>query len=295
MQAQKMAKMAKNRAFILSYGRPERVRTWDLFSLCAPDLELWVVVGDDEPYLERYRERFGERLIVFNKASAKKALNIDLMGCFDWRVPVFARCAVNEIARSRGWKDYLLMDDDYKGADFLLPDGRRVFVKGSKSPVERALLAKAIDLSFELLRALRGRVGGVCWSQCGDVFDTKRAVVEWRHKCMNMIFANTDYPILWRGGMNEDVNASINPQGLDKPFLCIGSCLISQESTQKDKGGMTSAYLAQGTFVKSALSAMLRPDCVKIGILHSRFGNKRIHHKIENICAYPRIIREDKR
>jgi len=76
---------------------------------------------------------------------------------------------------------------------------------------------------------------------------------------------------------------------LKRPIKFLGR-INEDNTTQKNKGGMTDIYLDTGTYLKSFYSVMFCPSCVKI----SKMGNKdmRIHHKIKWENAVPCILNE---
>ena len=55
--------------------------------------------------------------------------------------------------------------------------------------------------------------------------------------------------------------------------------------TQKEKGGATDMYLDLGTYVKSFMSVICAPSCVKIDF---RIG--RVHHIVDYKLCCPKIL-----
>ena len=73
-----------------------------------------------------------------------------------------------------------------------------------------------------------------------------------------------------------------------KLFLTVPFCSITQKQTQGTTGGMTEAYIDDGTYVKTFYSIMYCPSFVKAKIMNS--NHKRIHHSINWRNTTPMII-----
>jgi len=90
--------------------------------------------------------------------------------------------------------------------------------------------------------------------------------------------------------LNEDVNTYLSLGNRGDLFFTINQLQLNQLATQKNKGGMTDAYLEGGTYVKSFYTVMYCPSFTKVTIMGSK--NKRLHHRISWINAVPVIIDE---
>ena len=82
----------------------------------------------------------------------------------------------------------------------------------------------------------------------------------------------------------EDVNLYV-----ERPFnrFVFQTNMVSVDPahTQQYKGGATDMYLAFGTYVKSFMSVICAPSCVKVNML----GN-RIHHNVQYDKCCPVVI-----
>ena len=64
--------------------------------------------------------------------------------------------------------------------------------------------------------------------------------------------------------------------------------MIDQPETQSVAGGMSDIYLQLNTYVKSFYPVMLNPSACKVSVFRSKYP--RIHHKIYEENAYPKVI-----
>jgi hypothetical protein len=87
--------------------------------------------------------------------------------------------------------------------------------------------------------------------------------------------------------LNEDVNTYLSHGMRGGVFLTIPEVYVQQATTQATAGGMSDAYMASGTYVKSFYSVMQFPSFVK-ATFQWQLG--RIHHKISWNNAIPKIL-----
>jgi hypothetical protein len=115
-------------------------------------------------------------------------------------------------------------------------------------------------------------------------------------KAMNSFLCSTDRPFKFAGRFNEDVSTYVSRSLRGQLFFTVMQTSLSQKQTQTQKGGMTEAYMDSGTYVKSFMTVMHAPSCVKIGEFGDNRSDKyRIHHRINWECCAPKILHEKHR
>lgn len=274
--------------FILTHGRPDKVITYRQLKKQGYTGRIYLLVDNEDKTLEGYRQKFGEEVIVFDKADI--ASRYDEGDNFNDRRAVFyARNACHEIARSLGLAFYLQLDDDYS----LFVHKFTSHLAYQERPIKSLdkVFAAVLDY-FQSIPATTMALG-----QNGDFFGGKNSnyahTLRIKRKAMNTFFCSTARPFSFVGRVNEDVNTYVSLGNRGELIFSIFSAAIIQESTQQSSGGMTELYLSQGTYVKSFYTVMYAPSCVKI----SEIGQtvRRIHHKITWANAVPKIISEEHR
>ena len=99
-------------AFILTHGRAENVKTYNVLRDQNYTGMIRLVVDDEDADLPRYREIYGSEVIVFSKDEAKKLF--DPMDNFNERRTItFARNICWKLAESLNVKNFVELDDDY--------------------------------------------------------------------------------------------------------------------------------------------------------------------------------------
>ena len=269
--------------FILSHGRADNVHTVNTLQKVNYSGKWYILCDDEDDQLFKYIENFGkEHVIIFNKDEALKTF--DIMDNFEGKgVPTFARNALLYITKELGFTYFLELEDDY--VDFSI----RIEKDGHLPIWPIVDFDTIIDAYLEFLDSSGAytiafaQTGEMAGGVNGQIYKTKL-----KRKAMNAFFCRVDNPFHFIGRFNDDVNAYISYGKVGGLFLSTAIVNLCQMVTQSSSGGITEAYKAFGTYVKSFYSVMLRPDCVKISCMGQ--SHKRIHHEIDNKFAYPMII-----
>ena len=97
--------------FILTYGRPEKVKTIDSLRKGGYTGKIYLLCSTDDNKLEIY-QKLHENVIVFNKQDYKGTFDIADNFSKD-NVVVYARNANFDIAKKLGYTYFMQLDDDY--------------------------------------------------------------------------------------------------------------------------------------------------------------------------------------
>lgn len=270
--------------FILTHGRPDLQHTYKTLQKYNYKGKVYFVIDNKDSTADRYKELFGESVIVFDKDEwLKKTDTMDSTGRTD--VVVFARNAVFDIAKSLGYEYFVVMDDDYINFE------HRYLENGKLKTVSPKDVNKVFDASFRFL--IDSGVLCYCWEQGGDFIGgaNKRFMDRCVRKIMNTYFFRTSTPVVFKGTLNEDMVASLYHGLLGDVIISSCDMAIQQKQTQKQEGGLTDAYLHFGTYVKSFYAVMMNPSCVKIASMGDPVsGNYRMHHRVNYLLSCPVII-----
>ena len=107
-------------------------------------------------------------------------------------------------------------------------------------------------------------------------------------KAMNSFLFKTDNPVTFIGRINEDVNTYVVEGSRGKLYLTTTAMMLTQQQTQKNKGGLTEIYLEVGTYVKSFYTVMMAPSCVTVRSMGT--SHRRLHHSVKWNNTVPKII-----
>jgi hypothetical protein len=270
--------------FILTYGRPNKVITLDTLKKENYNGDYYLVCSDDDNKLDEYKEKYGDKVVVFSKKDYIK--DYDLFDRFDKiGVIIFARNACFDIAEKLGYKYFIELDDDY--TDF------RYKYDNNLNYIDRKEIMNISNMFDKMLNFYKNiPAKSIAFSQGGDFIGGKNAkrIVNTKRKAMNSFFCSIDRKFKFIGRINEDVNTYCNLGSKGDLFLQINHVALNQLITQSNKGGMTELYLDSGTYIKSFYTIICNPSSCKIGLMGNR--NKRLHHRItwNNTC--PKIIND---
>lgn len=273
--------------FILSHGRPDNVITYATLRKCGYTGNIKIIVDNQDKTVERYREIYGEQVIVFDKqewiAKTDYGDNFD-----EHRSVIYARNACFEIARNIGVAYFMELDDDYNIFSY------RYISQGLLKQCQ----VKCLDdvLRSCLTYFASAPLTSIAFMQNGDLMGGARD--DFRHslrrrKCMNSFICSVHRPFQFVAKMNDDVSTYVSLGARGHVFLTMSQITLNQKQTQGNAGGLTDIYLSMGTYAKSFYSVMFAPSSVYVTILSQ--GHARIHHHISWKHAVPQIVRESHR
>lgn len=281
--------------FIISHGRPDKVITLNALRRGNYSGALFIVCDNEDKTIDDYRARFGpEKVLVFDKR--KYAAMVDNADNFqNRRTTTHARNACFDFADQLGFEYFLVLDDDY--TEFKHNYDKRGTFKRS--------VIRRIDLVFDaMLRFLESdeRILSVCFIQGGDLIGGESSLQKGvfpfqKRKAMNSFFCKTSRRFWFFSRLNEDVNTYLAMGHRGGLFLSIPEVAINQIPTQSASGGMSEAYLASGTYVKSFYTVMIGPSYASVQWPQTNQTKRirRIHHKITWNNAVPKILDESYR
>ncbi len=276
-------------AFIMTHGRPDRVKTYDTMLKAGYTGKVYIVIDDEDKTEPEYRKRYGDKVLQFSKSEIANTFdegdNFD-----DRRAIIYARNACWDLARQVGCRYFIQLDDDYTAFEIRYrSDGSGCYIR----------IAKSIDdiLSVMLDYYLSINCAAIAMAQGGDYIGgeagQRRAL---RRKAMNTFICSVDRPFQFIGRINEDVNTYTSESRKGILFFTVLQAKIVQLVTQSNSGGMTETYRDGGTYIKSFYSVMYCPSGVKVGQMGDpRSPHYRIHHKINWHRVAPKILRETHR
>ena len=106
---------------------------------------------------------------------------------------------------------------------------------------------------------------------------------------MNTFLCSYKRPFKFMGRLNEDVTTYVNLGTKGNLLVTSSKLRLQQQPSQSQEGGLTDLYLDYGTYVKSFMSIIYNPSCIKI----REMGDfKRLHHHVEWKFAVPLILNE---
>ena len=271
-------------AFILTHGRANNVITAKTLKDCGYTGKLYFVIDDEDEQEREYKKVYGDKVLKFSKK--KIAETFDTMDTQqDRRTIVYARNACFELAQKVGVRYFLELDDDY--TDFQMRYAENGKMKGKK--------IKNLDEVFEVyLNFLKDTNAiTVAMAQGGDFIGGfksgtfKKGVLR---KAMNSFFCDVEKPFKFVGRINEDVNTYTSLGSVGELMLTAVDAMLTQKTTQKNKGGMSDVYNASGTYLKSFYSVMIMPSAVTVQEMGDK--HRRIHHNVEWDYCVPKILNE---
>lgn len=274
--------------FILTYGRANNQKTYETLHRENSNFsqDLYFICSDDDSRLPEMIERFGDRVLVFNKEIAKE-YNDTFDNFNKMNIVLYARNMCFTFAKKLGYKYFLELDDDY-------------VLFSQKIPYDETILYENTvydyDTLFNIHLDFLKNTGSDCvtMSQNGDYIggaQNGNSINGYQRKVMNSFFCTLDKPFFFHGSINEDVNYYIESGKIGSLNFNLFGFALKQCQTQSNEGGLTDIYLSEGTYVKSFYSVICCPSSTRIGKISSGAG-ERLHHRVDAELAYPKILDE---
>lgn len=270
--------------FILTHGRPDKVKTLDSLKRAGNTNRVILVIDNEDKTADEYYRRFGkENVVMFDKLKKSQEFDTIDRGT-DRRSIVYARNACFDIAEELGYKYFLELDDDYTNfrQRYVKEDGEFTSVYLREFDAVADLMINFLELTGALSVAF-AQTGDFIGGATSKVFKDKIA-----RKAMNSFFCKTSNRFDFIGRINEDVNTYVNLGSKGHLFFTISNMSLDQTQTQQKSGGMTELYKSLGTFTKSFFTVICNPASVKIYTVG--VGHPRIHHRINWELSVPKLI-----
>ena len=265
--------------FIISHKRAESLLTLKSLYEANYSGDIYIIVDDQDEQLEIYKEKYGDKVIVFSKQEMyKKTDTVDNFNKLE--SAVYSRNFCFELAKKLDIEYFLLIDDDIQHFQIR-------YVKNGKLKGKRVKdFDKVLELLIELLKIENiacisfGSEGGFIGGASG-----KFSKGVGRTCCAATILKSKE-DITYNGTQNEDFNICVKYSVFGKMFFEIYSTSIMSPKRNSNKGGID--YQKNGNMYRSNFySVIVAPNCCKIGVK----GNDFILRKNWNAFA-PKIINE---
>lgn len=281
-----MKKLTNFAVFILTHARADRVLTYKTLLKNGYTGQIYLIVDDLDPELERYINLYPGKLIIFNKELEAKVTDV-AYNSKDLKGVVFARNASFKIAEQLGLDSFAVFDDDYNGFKYRFDQHLDYSPKVMKNldQVFNALSTYLLSSGIDCIALAQG--GDFIGGECSD----KARLLKSSRKIMNSFFLTPKRAFKFCGKVNEDASAYVRLGNTGKVFLTTYQGTIEQTQTQINPGGLTEIYLDDGTYVKSFYTVMYQPSSVKIRPLKDR-AQARLHHSVKWRYTVPKILRE---
>lgn len=256
--------MKKFAVFILTHGRPHNQLTVNTLKNLGYTGDLYLVVDDQDSTFNEYVEEWGvDRIIVFNKDYFIKHTDTGL----DVPVPkfaVFARNAIEHIAKYMGYKTFMMLDDDITKIRVRLPEGNSLKSFQFNGQFN-SIIEKSVDFVLNCDIACMGL--GFCNLYIGGVENFNKENPRQR-LCAEAFIRNTSHPIKWRLNMVEDLITSIDAAWKGDvwfQFLPIQVEILMNEGAVD--GGNSDVYRQLGMYRISFMPVIAYPssNAVRLG------------------------------
>lgn len=269
--------------FILSHKRADRVETYSTLRKGGYTSKIYVVVDNQDPMLDKYQERFGDDVLVFDKQTyidSTETLETSKMKAS----AVYARNAIEQYAKDFGLDAFGMFDDDVISMRYRWIEGNSV----------RSLTVNGgLDSVFEMYGQYILDAGIACTSfpftmfYVAGVHDLNKRISEYRHTYQIHI-RNAHKPVEWKGIINHDTITQLLTAKNGYIWWSIPHLVFDAKPMNKESGGLKEVYDALKDLDMAFLAIMTCPDCCTITTSNGERSTLQI--KENKHTSYPMIV-----
>ena len=243
--------------FILTHGRPHNQLTVKSLQDVGYTGEWYLVVDDQDDTFNEYVKVWGvDRVIVFHKDHFIRHTDVGLQVPVP-KFAVFARNAIEHIAKYMGYQTFMMLDDDITKIRIRLPEGNSLKSYKINGQFD-AIIENSVNYVLDCDIACMGL--GFCNLYIGGVENFNKENPRQR-LCAEAFIRNTSHPISWRLNMVEDLITSIDAAMSGDvwfQFLPI-QCEIKMSEGAVD-GGNSDVYRQLGMYRISFMPVIAYPS-----------------------------------
>ena len=280
--------------FICTHGRPDRQLTLNALLNCGYTGKVYLVLDDTDITIQQYIDNFGsDMLLIFNKNHYINTVNTSMSHPY-YKCILYAKCAVEDIAKNMELSAFVIADDDLTGFSLRYPIGTSL--KRFKIRSIDEILTLYIDYLLTTNTSILGIGHGGTYFGGVSVFDdsTMSKLINLGVP-YNFIFRNVSIPISWTSAFGEDdvtnnANSIIGNVVSVLPFMQLSIV----PSGSKSEGGMQEVYVTENRFKLMFYIFLHNPTSVKL-VIKRQFGVVQwdILRNRNNVC--PKIMSESYR
>lgn len=254
--------------FIITHGRPNNQKTLKMLQENGYTGQYYLVLDDQDKTIQQYLDNYGpEHIIVFNKNLFIRNQDTGFQKPVA-KFAVYARNAVETIAKMLDYKYFMVWDDDIYNIRMRYDENGSL--KSSKiTGLIDTIFEKCIQyventniacLTFGVVNIYRNGVAAV--NKWSDAFRLG----------VNCFLRNTNYHVQWRLNMCEDLITPLEDSVRGNVWLTFTPIQIDvSDFAGKVEGGNTDTYRTFDEFKINFLPVMVHPSCTEVCFFKDHF------------------------
>ena len=277
-----------NTIFILSHNSPDKCRTLDTLVRLKYSGRIYIIIDDEDKFVDKYKEKYGKKLIVFNKKYFLLTANSGVERQKTPGCTLTARNAVEEAAKLLKLNHFIVLDDDIIDFKWVQPQHDTKTLKTYDVKNFDEILTDTIDymvsaniacLSFFTQNLFIGGYEGITSENALKKRTVSNCLIR------NMKFSNKQFMCMYEDWCYSLFSNKIGELVFSVPFLKI---IVEPQHTQKgnkqSSDGNAELYNIDD-YRRNFLPVLAFPNCVTIKTYNNKLTPAM---KYENV--YPKIV-----
>lgn len=266
--------------FIITHQRVNKQLTLKTLQKAKYSGDIFLVVDDMDSDLKKYKEKYGDIVLVFSKQEFWKDTDTytntkNMAAC------VYARNACIKFAQMLGYQYYFVCDDDIQRLNYRIPKNGKMQTK-RVGKIEQLFEALINWLDRTEIKAIGVSENGTF---LGGINQDVQAGV--KYTMSKLMLYKTENPLKYRGIVFEDaVTVYEAYQRGEMMFSFMGVSQVTP-ANNTSAGGCAELYANSTSYVNYFYLVMCRPDTIKLTMRKQDFGIRKNRDSL-----YPKILNE---
>ena len=244
--------------FILTHGRANQQKTLETLKKCGYTGRLYLVIDDEDAQGPEYYRRYRGQVIEFSKKEIEKTFDT-MSNAKEYRSVVYARNASYGLAKERGIRFILMLDDDITNLTFRVVRDNKLKGFGVHN-IDR-LFADMVEYMETANVSMLG------FSQAG-AFIGGASSQKYQDGCQRVLsqamLVDVENPVVFRGIFNEDLHVSLDAGLAGKTALATMLVSITSPKRTTNKGGLHDLYVENSSYARDFYTVLAHPSVANI-------------------------------
>lgn len=243
--------------FILSNGRPDQQLTLETLEKSGYTGDWFILCDSLDPTLKTYRQKYGENVLVFDKEAYAEQMDT-MTNQIELGTVLYARQASIDLARQRGYRYFMQIDDDMTAFSIRYEDEGKL--KGAKVTD----LDRLVQSFVEFMK--RGDVAVTGFGNSGGYIGGLHGKFAkgYTRSVAGVYIIDSSKDIEFKGIINEDYNLSAEYSKVGHLIFEILAIAFTTSQRGANAGGLQDLYNAEGTYTMNAYSIVIAPHCTRL-------------------------------
>lgn len=246
--------------FITSHNSPNECKTLDVLKSLNFNTSYYIVIDDEDTQISRYREIYGNNLLIFNKLKYIEYTDTILTPKSHCSA-VYAKNFIEDFCKENNVEAFIILDDDLKSLRFRYLEDEHL--KSKKVIDVNKVFSCYVDYMIDC------NIDGLCFG-IHSMYMGKELLPNSKRFMSNIYFRNGKRKMEWTSTIYDDFNSCICLSNHSYIFLMLPFVqmefepqyfqLQNMRSNKFREGGLVELYDNYDSFNRAFISVIINPS-----------------------------------